>query len=250
MPIVCPQCSEKNADDALMCGMCGSVLRRISSSLPQASGPTAAPPVAGKAAPAVLPPRPEPPGQMPAPPPRPLPPGQTLAPPPELRAANLRRSQMRTDARRMASMSLEGEPAGFLLRFAAIFVDGIILFLGMMILGVIIVVILMVNAHGRSEIPESGPLAVAINGIFIIATVAYHAGLESSRMQGTLGKYICGIKVVDSTGERISLGLGIGRIFAKYLSAIICYIGFLMAAFNEDKRTLHDMITNTEVVKR
>jgi uncharacterized RDD family membrane protein YckC len=40
-----------------------------------------------------------------------------------------------------------------------------------------------------------------------------------------------------------------GRYFAKFISALILGIGFLMVAFTERKRGLHDMIAGTLVVK-
>ena len=40
-----------------------------------------------------------------------------------------------------------------------------------------------------------------------------------------------------------------GRHFAKYLSALILGIGFLMAAFTDRKQGLHDMIADTLVLK-
>jgi uncharacterized RDD family membrane protein YckC len=39
------------------------------------------------------------------------------------------------------------------------------------------------------------------------------------------------------------------RYFAKYLSALILFIGFLMAAVTRRKQALHDMIAGCVVVK-
>ena len=40
-----------------------------------------------------------------------------------------------------------------------------------------------------------------------------------------------------------------GRFFAKFISAIILFIGYLMAAFTDRKRALHDIIAGTLVIK-
>jgi uncharacterized RDD family membrane protein YckC len=40
-----------------------------------------------------------------------------------------------------------------------------------------------------------------------------------------------------------------GRYFAKILSAIILCIGFIMVAFTDKKRGLHDIIAGTLVIK-
>ena len=78
----------------------------------------------------------------------------------------------------------------------------------------------------------------------------YWAGLESSSLQGTLGKRAVGLIVTDLAGQRISFGRATGRYFGKMLSAMLFYIGFLMAAFTPKKQALHDMVSGTLVVKR
>jgi uncharacterized RDD family membrane protein YckC len=64
----------------------------------------------------------------------------------------------------------------------------------------------------------------------------------------TLGKMACKIKVVTAEGGRVSYLLAFGRYFAKILSAMILMIGYLMAAFDDEKRALHDRICNTRVI--
>jgi uncharacterized RDD family membrane protein YckC len=56
--------------------------------------------------------------------------------------------------------------------------------------------------------------------------------------------------VTDVNGQRLSFAHATGRYFAKFLSAITCGIGFIMAAFTERKQGLHDMVAGTLVVKR
>jgi len=65
----------------------------------------------------------------------------------------------------------------------------------------------------------------------------------------TLGKMMMKIKVVGPDGAPISYGRSTGRYFAKILSGIILYIGFLMAIWDEEKRALHDRICQTRVIK-
>ncbi len=77
----------------------------------------------------------------------------------------------------------------------------------------------------------------------------YEALLTSSSLQATLGKLIVGLRVTDLQGQRISFERATGRHFAKYLSAFILGIGFLMIAFTEKKQGLHDMLAGTLVRK-
>jgi uncharacterized RDD family membrane protein YckC len=75
----------------------------------------------------------------------------------------------------------------------------------------------------------------------------YFALMESSTRQATLGKMALDMKVTDDEGNRISFGRATGRYFAKILSALILLIGFIMVAFTDRKRGLHDMIAGTLV---
>jgi uncharacterized RDD family membrane protein YckC len=78
----------------------------------------------------------------------------------------------------------------------------------------------------------------------------YFSLLESSSWQATLGKKALGLEVTDLAGRRISFGRATGRFFAKYISAIILMIGFLMAAFTEKKQALHDILAGTLVIRK
>jgi uncharacterized RDD family membrane protein YckC len=60
----------------------------------------------------------------------------------------------------------------------------------------------------------------------------------------------CRLKVVTPEGNPISYGRALGRALASILSGMICAIGYIMAAFDEEKRSLHDRICNTRVVKQ
>lgn len=63
----------------------------------------------------------------------------------------------------------------------------------------------------------------------------------------TIGKMVCRIRVVNARGNRISYGRATGRYFAKWISNITLGIGYVIAAFDSEKRALHDHICNTRV---
>lgn len=77
---------------------------------------------------------------------------------------------------------------------------------------------------------------------------AYFALLESSETQATVGKMLVGIIVTDADGRRLTIPRAIGRYAAKFVSGMTCTIGFLMAAFTDRKRALHDIIADTVVI--
>ena len=65
----------------------------------------------------------------------------------------------------------------------------------------------------------------------------------------TVGKMAMKIRVVRPDGDSISYGRSTGRYFAKVLSGMILYIGYLMAFWDDEKCALHDRICQTRVVK-
>ncbi len=97
------------------------------------------------------------------------------------------------------------------------------------------------------------PLGLAIlgGGVTFIATLfgswLYEAFMESSSYQATLGKMIFGMKVTDLNGNRISFERATGRHFAKWLSGMILFIGYIMVGLTERKQGLHDLLAGTLV---
>ena len=71
------------------------------------------------------------------------------------------------------------------------------------------------------------------------------------RFAATPGKMICGLKVVTPDGAgSVSYARAAGRHLSEYISMIILAIGYIMAAFDSEKRALHDRICNTRVIKK
>ena len=58
-----------------------------------------------------------------------------------------------------------------------------------------------------------------------------------------------GLKVVTPEGLPISYGRAFGRSAAEILSRLICFIGYIIAGFDQQKRALHDHIASTRVIK-
>lgn len=140
--------------------------------------------------------------------------------------------------------------AGFWIRFAAYLIDAILLY-------VIIFFIQLATgfnaedsfsySDGSFHIASSFYYSTSINSII---GLLYFAIMESSNMQGTLGKKAVAIKVVEMQGQRISFLRALGRNLGKYLSAIILLIGYIMAGFTEKKQALHDMMAGALVVSK
>jgi len=138
---------------------------------------------------------------------------------------------------------------GFWIRVVAAIIDGIILRVVVAPVGIIF------GGLGLAGRMMDGVPHMALHllgsGITIILLVfgswLYEAFMESSSYQATLGKMIFGMKVTDLNGNRISFERATGRHFAKWLSAMILGIGYIMVGFTERKQGLHDLLAGTLV---
>ncbi len=71
------------------------------------------------------------------------------------------------------------------------------------------------------------------------------------RFEATPGKMALGLKVVRSDGSRLSQGQIFGRFFAEIVSKYFTLgFGYLMVAFDAEKRAMHDQMCDTRVVHK
>jgi uncharacterized RDD family membrane protein YckC len=132
---------------------------------------------------------------------------------------------------------------GFWIRFAAYLIDAVVLSIVGGIIGAIFGVIVGLSGGSVNSARFGG------YGIGIVLGWLYFAFMESSERGATLGKMALGLRVVTDQGQRLSFANATGRYFAKFVSAIILGVGFIMIAFTDRKRALHDMIAGTLVIK-
>lgn len=71
-----------------------------------------------------------------------------------------------------------------------------------------------------------------------------------ARSGSSPGKRIFGLRVIRADGGRLTFLRGLARCFAEILSASILLIGYLVARFDGEKRTLHDRICDTLVLTK
>ena len=143
--------------------------------------------------------------------------------------------------------------AGFWLRVVALIIDGIIINL---VSGIAQFALFGSFASAGAFSPEMSPelmftrLAGQIGLAVALSTVmnACYEAFFVAYMGATPGKLALGLKIVRPDGGPVSLGRAFGRYFAKFLSAMILGIGYIMVAFDSQKRGLHDMICDTRVI--
>ena len=129
--------------------------------------------------------------------------------------------------------------AGFWIRVAATIIDSIIIYAALFVVGYFFV----------EELSPDNIILTLFSAYVILPIIVaiYYASFESSSKQATPGKMAVGIKVGNHLGKQLTFGNAIGRYFAKILSAMILYIGFMMAGWDDKKQGLHDKIAGTYV---
>ncbi|PYI82546.1 MAG: hypothetical protein DME26_17275 [Verrucomicrobia bacterium] len=70
------------------------------------------------------------------------------------------------------------------------------------------------------------------------------------RYGATPGKMVCKIRITDPKGCKIDYGTATKRYFAEVLGTMLWMLGYLLAVFDQEKRTLHDRICKTRVVSK
>jgi uncharacterized RDD family membrane protein YckC len=145
--------------------------------------------------------------------------------------------------------------AGFWIRFVARVIDGIILAVVGFVINLPIGMMLGLSSSriasgdvGAAALPAmlgTIGLSLAVN-LFLAA--AYEIYFLSTR-SATIGKLALGLKVIRADGGSLSTGQATGRFFAYLLDAYFTLtIGFIIAGFDPEKRSLHDRICDTRVI--
>ena len=138
---------------------------------------------------------------------------------------------------------------GFWRRFVARFLDGFIQ--GFAIVPVVFIGAFMLGTSGAMQSGNAGAImlfqvvvqfmAVAIGLIYDIFFIR--------KYDATPGKMALGVKLLRADGSKLSVARIIGRHFAHFISGLPLGIGYIVAAFDDQKRTFHDRICDTRVVK-
>ena len=138
----------------------------------------------------------------------------------------------------------KGEYAGLKVRFAAHVIDTTLIAVGSYLSFAVIIDVLSIQFESNlifllQELEEL---------IEIIISVLYITIFTASKRQGTIGKSIVGIIVVDTQMKGLSFSHSLGRCLAYYFSYLTLGIGFIMIAWTKRHIALHDKIAQTYVI--
>ena len=93
-----------------------------------------------------------------------------------------------------------------------------------------------------------GSIVAAYGMVIIVIPWLYYAGFESSRSQATPGKLLMRIIVTDLEGNKPTFARVTLRHFAKIISTLIIFLGFLMIGITKKRQGLHDKIAGCLVL--
>jgi uncharacterized RDD family membrane protein YckC len=142
--------------------------------------------------------------------------------------------------------------AGFWIRVGAKIIDSII----MMIVIVPVFILVFGGVFVQAIQNPGGPppeVSAGLMAIYYIVALVFPAIYNTfcvGKWAATPGKMMLKLKIVKGDSSNISYARALGRHFAEMLSGIILYIGYIMIAFDDEKRSLHDRICDTRVIKR
>lgn len=144
---------------------------------------------------------------------------------------------------------------GFWRRMMSFFIDKVILFITSIFILFVGVLALSLGflSHYTEFFPERFA-EVTLNFVFLyFLMTAFISMLYFTYFHGTtgqtFGKMIFGLQVVQSTGEKMTLGVGFLRWVGYIISGMVFYLGFIWIAFDGKKQGWHDKIAGTVVIR-
>ncbi|UBH12523.1 RDD family protein [Macrococcus armenti] len=134
--------------------------------------------------------------------------------------------------------------AGFGIRFIAFMID-------LIIVGSIKNIVLnpLDSAFDLQSMHAFIPLFSVYNVLSAVIYFSYFV-LLTYFFNATLGKMILKLKVVHENGHKLTIGTVLTReLFGRYISNFFLYLLYLVVLFNPNKRGIHDLLSDTLVVK-
>ncbi|MEO5803345.1 MAG: RDD family protein [Verrucomicrobiota bacterium] len=151
----------------------------------------------------------------------------------------------------------EFEPVGFWPRLGAFIIDSVVIYFVYWLLWTAFVKtfgwstpVSPVLTGGTFRMDDWMPILVMFarqSALSLLLRFVYEISLNG-RFGATLGKMIIGAKIVRADGSPLGYKFAFLRFLGRLVSDLTCYIGYLMVAFREDKRGLHDLIVGTRVI--
>lgn len=155
--------------------------------------------------------------------------------------------RMREGAQHMGSSMAAVRYGGFWMRTLALILDSLIV--GVVIAPISLLIMFAAGGLNFSN-PDNPPNIGVVLLLYplMLAVVLVYQVWFLTKKGATPGKMAVGLKVVTVDGQNLTVGRAVGRYFAYLLGPFTLYIGYIIAAFDPEKRALHDHICNTRVI--
>jgi uncharacterized RDD family membrane protein YckC len=140
--------------------------------------------------------------------------------------------------------------AGFWWRLLARVVDNILIFIVVYMLIPDIIFKIYTNQLANETSTDSMMLRAKFSLIFFGIATLYNTLAEISPMQGSLGKKLCKLIVVDADGRRLGFLQALGRNLGKFVSELVLWVGYLVVLWDTHKQAWHDQWAKTYVIIR
>ncbi len=140
---------------------------------------------------------------------------------------------------------------GFFLRLLAYVIDCALLYIIAMLLIAGGFIFLKYSTIAVNESDMLGTLRLLLAPFMIASTLIelfYFTYCHAVTGQ-TIGKWICGLKVVRTSGEPLGFARALLRWAGYFVSRFCLYCGFLWIAFSRDKQGWHDKIAGSYVIR-
>jgi uncharacterized RDD family membrane protein YckC len=156
--------------------------------------------------------------------------------------------------RQPVAISEIGAPGGFWIRFVAYLLDSFVVSIAAaVVVGIFIAAVLLSDESiddSKYSLFIAGSIIIMVLPLLVINWL-YEALMTSSPRGATLGKLALGLRIVRADGAQLSFGRATARHFLKVMiTPLVPFaIGYLMAAFTNRKRALHDFLADTLVIR-
>ncbi len=104
----------------------------------------------------------------------------------------------------------------------------------------------------RVSVKADDLLFIVLSAFLGIMTLVILIGYNTwfiGRFGATPGKMACGLRVVLADGSRVSYPRALGRAVGELVSGMVFYLGYVIVAFEEQRRALHDFFCDTRVLR-
>lgn len=141
------------------------------------------------------------------------------------------------------------ENAGIPLRFVALALDTVLVFLPMLV-----VVALLDGGAYKNHVAGQTNVGVDFSGRALLFLVVFSFGyfiVTEAATGATLGKRMVGIRVVGEDGEAVTFGAAVVRNLVRVVDALFFYfVGFISTILSKRGQRLGDRAAHTIVVRR